>query len=173
MKNLLALTLLLFASESHGLEFFRGVLPSVALTDHLGRPVDIGRELLPPTGGVVLSFSFGGCKTFCPATELEMQILDAELAPDWRILTLTLDPHADTVERLATHARERGASSRWRFLTGDRELVYALLDRLDIRFGSLDEHPPALFLGVDGKLYRLPGQPDAREVIAILKRLKS
>lgn len=167
---LLALSLL--ATPAAALEAFRGDVPPVALLDHLGRPVDIMRELLNPTGVAVLSFSFQGCKAICPATEMEMQRLDAELAPDSRLLTLTLDPLTDTVERLGAHAKERGVSPRWRFLTGDYETVYRLLDRLDIRFGALNDHPPVLFLSVRGQLYRLPGQPSARDVIAILERLQ-
>lgn len=164
---------LTLAASASAFEPFRGALPAVVLSDHLGRSVDLGRELKAPDGVAVLSFFFQGCKAACPVTEAEMHFLDGQLAPQAQLLTLTLDPLRDTVERLAQHAAQAGASARWRFLTGDREAVYALLDRLDIQPGALDDHPTVVFLAVHGQLFRLNGQPDAREIVALVKRLTS
>jgi len=86
-----------------------------------------------------------------------MQRLDAALRPDIRIFTLTLNPVEDTVERLAVRAKERGASGRWRFLTGEAGDVYRLLDRLGVRVGGLDEHPSIAFLAWRGRIYQMNG----------------
>lgn len=174
LQRIAAASLFVFlAAGASAFQSFHVTLPSVELSDQLGRHVDLGQELMAPDGVAVLSFFFQGCKAACPVTEAEMHFLDTQLAPHARLLTLTLDPLRDTVERLAHHAAQTGASARWRFLTGDREAVDALLDRLDVRFGALDEHPTVIFLAVHGQLFRLNGQPDAREIVALIKRLTS
>lgn len=171
----LALALAVVVAAAGGaaaIEPFRGRLPSVALSDHRGQPIDVAGELTAPAGITVLAFSFTGCVSICPPAEMEMQILDARLPDGARLITLTLDPMTDTVERLAARAAERSASERWRFVTGDHRLIYDLLDRLDVRFGSLNDHPPVLFVGVRGRVYRMPGQPNADDVLAVVERLR-
>lgn len=153
-------------------ELFVGRLPSLSLLDHRGRPVDIARELSAPEEVAVLGFSFTGCVSICPPAELEMQLLDARLPAGARLVTLTLDPLTDTVERLAARAKERSASERWRFVTGDYAKVYRMLDRLDITFGTLNDHPPVLFVAVRGRIYRMRGQPNADDVLALIERLR-
>ena len=153
-------------------ELSLSAIGSATLLDHEGRSVDLAQELQAAKTPAVLSFSYLGCKTICPAIELEMQRLDAALRPEIRIFTLTLNPLEDTVERLAARAKERGASGRWRFLTGDAAEVYRLLDRFGVRVGSLDEHPSVAFLAWRSKIYQMNGPLSADDAIAAMERMR-
>lgn len=153
-------------------ELSLSAIGSATLLDQEGRSVDLAQELQATETPAVLSFSYLGCKTICPAIEHEMQRLDAALRPDVRIFTLTLNPLDDTVERLSARAKERGASGRWRFLTGEAADVYRLLDRLGVRVDSLDEHSSTAFIAWRSKIYQMNGPLSADDAIAALERMR-
>jgi cytochrome oxidase Cu insertion factor (SCO1/SenC/PrrC family) len=102
-------------------------LPDFTLTERGGRPM--GKAELK--GKVwVASFVFTRCNGPCPSVTATMARLQTELAgqPDFRLVTITVDPERDRRKDLDAYAeRFRADPARWFFLTGDRDEIYRLL----------------------------------------------
>lgn len=86
-----------------------------------------GREQL--LGRVwVVDFIFTRCSGPCPLLSERMRALAAALPPEIGLLTVTVDPEADTPERLRRYARAWGAEpGRWVFARGSGAETYRLL----------------------------------------------
>jgi protein SCO1/2 len=76
----------------------------------------------------VLDFVFTSCTGPCPAMTDSMALLQGELAGSGvRLVSVSVDPETDTLERLAEYGAARGADpERWHFLRGDEQTVVAL-----------------------------------------------
>lgn len=76
---------------------------------------------------LIVEYFFTTCKGICPKMNKNMQALYGifKEVPDFVILSHTVDPETDTVERLKRYADSIGGSSRnWWFLTGTKESLY-------------------------------------------------
>ena len=95
-----------------------GKMVDFTLTDQLGREVTNETLLGRPW---VANFIFSTCPTHCPATLAELYQLQRRLRDtDVRLVTITVDPATDTVEKLHEVSKAFGADpKRWLFLTGD------------------------------------------------------
>jgi cytochrome oxidase Cu insertion factor (SCO1/SenC/PrrC family) len=110
--------------------------PQFALADQQGRP--FGSANLAGRAAVV-SFVYTNCPDTCPlltATMAQVQEkLQAEglLGERVQLVSLTVDPDRDTPAVLAEYAgRHRADPDDWRFLTGDREAVYGVLEGIKL-----------------------------------------
>ena len=77
----------------------------------------------------VASFFFTRCGGICPKLTAALQQVDAAFEPDADVLLLThsVMPSDDTVPALrAFTAKHHIDSTRWHFLTGSRDVIYAL-----------------------------------------------
>ena len=98
-----------------------GHLPQFALTDQSGKT--FGSEQL--AGQVaIINFIFTRCPTVCPTFSLKFLGIQKSLgdAPI-QYVSISVDPTHDTPEVLAKYAADLGATARWKFLTGDPELI--------------------------------------------------
>lgn len=114
-------------------------IPDDELLDQDSTPVAADAAL----GGenvTVVSFTYTGCRSICPVSDLIMSALD-RMPGDFRIATLTIDPIGDTPETLARHAEALGASPRWRFYSGDPGKVLDVVSALGMDPRSLTDHP--------------------------------
>jgi cytochrome oxidase Cu insertion factor (SCO1/SenC/PrrC family) len=102
-------------------------LPDFSLTECNGQKVH--RDDL--RGKVwAASFIFTRCGGACPQVTHTMARLQQELAnePDFRLVTVTVDPEHDTPELLRAYAKAQGADpARWFFLTGEQGPLYDLV----------------------------------------------
>jgi protein SCO1/2 len=111
-----------------------GTLPAVSLKDAEGRA--FGSQEL--AGKVWMAgFIFTRCPTICPAVTATMgrvQHRARGLAPQFQLVSFSVDPQYDTPERLAEYARTHKASPRlWHFLTGPLDAVkQTVIDGLKI-----------------------------------------
>ncbi|MEM7699069.1 MAG: SCO family protein [Verrucomicrobiota bacterium] len=88
------------------------------LTSHRGEPF-ASRQL---QGKIwVVNFIFTSCGRECPFLSRRFLTLQERFANDERIelVSISVDPQTDTVERLAQYAAGFDAGDRWHFLTGD------------------------------------------------------
>lgn len=101
-----------------------GSVPNFSLIERSGRTVD--RQAL--LGKVwVVDLIYTRCSETCPLQSAEMAKLQAELAtePDFRLVSITIDPKHDTPRVLSRYAnRFRADRDRWLFLTGEPEAIY-------------------------------------------------
>lgn len=80
----------------------------------------------------VAEYFFTNCGTICPRMTAQMERVHERFKNDKRfaILSFTVDPANDTVERMADYAAMHHADSRqWHFLTGKQEELYRVARR--------------------------------------------
>lgn len=136
----------------------------LVLRDQHGDAIDLAAELAKP-GPVVLQFIFTSCATICPVLSASISQAQDELlklAPDVRLISVSIDPTYDTPERLAAYARRYHAGSNWRFVTGTPGEVRKVIGSFDalLRSNNKMYHRPYNYLrGADpqGPWTRLEG----------------
>jgi protein SCO1 len=159
-------------AESVKVDFVDAVLREVN-----GRDVRF-RELVRRGGGpVLISFTYTGCQSLCPVSDLIMAGVEAEMAGTpgvtVRLVTLSIDPFNDSVSILAKRASEIDPTSKRYWLTGEPGAVFATLEGLGYTFGKMEDHSAA-FLVVSPSLSvrRVTGQPDPKRLLALARELK-
>lgn len=141
-------------------------LPAFSLTDQDGRP--FGSEQL--RGRVyVASFFFARCVSICPAVMRAMSRLQERYAAagmnEVRLVSISVDPGADTPEVLREHGSRYGQDrSRWTLLTGEPELVRRLLhEGFRVPVGEREDLGGGLFdIAHSGKLALVDGRGRVR-----------
>lgn len=96
------------------------------LTDSDGNPF----SMLELKGKVwVASFVCVTCDGGSPVVTKTLEGMSRDLLKnaDVRIVTVSVDPDQDTLEKLRDFKRSLGAPAEWYFLTGDRETTYSLV----------------------------------------------
>ncbi len=150
-----------FAGQGNPLEGLQdfGALPEFSLTERNGRQV----TLADLRGKVwIANFIYTHCTDTCPLQSARMARLQADLAAevDLRLVSITVDPEADTPEVLAEYATRFGADpDRWLFLTGGKKALYALaLEGFRLSVGDpADTVPPPQDTSAPGR--RPSGRP--------------
>ncbi len=77
----------------------------------------------------VTDFFFTTCQTICPVMTDNMKVLQEEFLNDdeIKLLSHTVTPEIDTVEKLRAHADEMElVDGKWHMVTGDKKLIYDL-----------------------------------------------
>ena len=78
---------------------------------------------------VVVDFFFTTCGSICPEMSNQMMVVQERFRgmDDIKILSHTVNPKNDSVEVLATYAKEYGAiNGKWHFVTGKKEDLYKM-----------------------------------------------
>ena len=102
-------------------------LVNFSLTDRTDRTItrsDLSGKIL------VVDFLFTSCSLTCPAVNSQMAQIQQLTTnqPDVKLVSLTVDPRADTADVLAKYALRFSAdTNRWLFLTGDKSQLYDLI----------------------------------------------
>jgi protein SCO1 len=101
-----------------------GPLMDFSLTDQNGRIV----TLADLKGKVwVADFFFTSCNGACPIMTGQMAKLKRNLgASGLHLLSISVDPAVDTVEKLADYAKQFDAKDDWRFVTGEKSKIIEL-----------------------------------------------
>ncbi|SDG51293.1 protein SCO1/2 [Limimonas halophila] len=124
--------------------------PDVTLRTHEGGQVQL-RKLLAGDRPVALQFIFTSCQTVCPMiTAMMAQAQDdlREVAPDLRIVSISMDPGYDTPARLARYAEKFDAEGDWTFLTGQLDAVRTAMGAFNAKYGGKNKmyHEPYTYL---------------------------
>lgn len=90
----------------------------------------------------IADFFFTSCPSICPkVTKQMLRIYDKFESTDIDLVSFTLDPKRDHVEKLSIYAKNLEVTSdRWQFLTGDKDFT---LDLADDFFVAAFEDPDA------------------------------
>jgi len=146
-------------------------LPDVSLIAADGATVALREELAPP-GPLLVQFAFTTCSTVCPVLSGTIAAVQ-ETLPALHIVSISIDPEADTPARLREHATRFRAGPRWRMLTGTPEAVVAVQRAFDVYRGDKMRHEPVLFLRADpdATWVRLQGFPSADDLVNEVGRL--
>ncbi len=121
-------------------------VPDVTLVDRTGATVSL-RKLLEVDEPVLLQFIFTTCTTICPAMSATFAAARQELAGDRvRMISITIDPHHDTPERLQDYASRYGAGPGWFFLTGELDDIQTVQKAFDAFWVNKMQHQPRTYL---------------------------
>ena len=77
----------------------------------------------------VVSFFFANCPSICPAMNFHLNEIEHRFRgyPDFKLLSITVDPDRDSAEALEKYQKERNFSKdKWMFTTGAKEQIYDL-----------------------------------------------
>jgi protein SCO1 len=161
-------------------------VPDTMLTDHHGKRLSLADW---KGSAIAVTFMYVRCPLpqFCPLLDrrfAEMQRLiaaDAWLRGRARLLSVSFDPDADTVERLAAHAAKHSADAEvWRFATAERQVV----DRFAASFGvnvirerdaTITHNMRTAVIAPDGRVARIfeGSEWTARDAAAEMQRVLS
>ena len=127
--------------------------PAFALTDQNEKPVT--NETLRDTPWVA-AFIFTSCAGPCPMMSEKMAKLQQSV-PDARLklISFTVDPERDTSAVLKAYGEKLGADeSRWHFLTGPKDAMFAAAKGMNLSAGPATDDAPIfhsdLFVLIDG-----------------------
>ncbi|OXJ37980.1 hypothetical protein CFB82_06465 [Burkholderia sp. HI2714] len=129
--------------------------PSVQLVRDDGQAVSLVKEL-DDGRPVFLTFIYTSCTTICPMVSQTLEQLQGELGADRdkvHIMSISVDPEADTPERLRTYAARFGAGPEWQHYTGTVDASVAAQRAFNVYRGDKMNHTPVTFVRA------APGQP--------------
>jgi len=116
------------------------------LTDQIGETVN---DYTIKEKITVVDFFFTSCPTICPKMKKELLRIHNtyQSDPNFQILSFTIDPKRDTVERLNVYSQKLGITTNatWHFVTGNKDTIYNLAERFMIQAAE-DEDAPGGFI---------------------------
>ena len=128
-------------------------VPEFSLTDQNGQTVtndDLRGRIW------IADFIFTRCKGPCPLMTARMLEMQRALTktPEVKLVSVTVDPEYDTPEVLKAYAEANHANpDRWKFLTGDKEVIEKLVTEGFMQHLAEENGEPVhgtMFLIVDG-----------------------
>ena len=181
-KQPLWVLLLLFAALLVGGQARSGekveALPDVLLVDRAGNERHLFSEI---TGDrtVVMNFIFTDCSAACPISTAIMKSVRTRLngqgdsGKSVVLVSVSINPWADTPQRLAEFARRHGATGKgWFWLTGAQREVDRLLLAAHSYTAEASEHPSVILIGRPdvGQWTPLYGFPKAEAILDQVSR---
>jgi protein SCO1/2 len=151
-------------------------LPNAELLDQNGAQVRFASDV---AGNriMALNFIYTDCQTACPLvsgifSKLQSRLGD-KLAKDVRMVSLSINPAADTPERLKIYAERFHAAPEWLWLTGEKAQVDALLKSLGVYSTDVANHAPVILVGdpVRGEWTRFNGLSSPDTIAARIDEL--
>ena len=153
-------------------------IPDVSLVDQEGRKVRFYTDLVQ--GKVVaVNFIFTTCSTICTpqgARFAELRkLLGDRAGKDIHLISVSIDPQADTPAKLKAWSEKLGAGPGWTLLTGEKDEVVRLLKALDAFDVDIKRHTPSLLLGNERekRWTRAYSLAPAAQLAALLDGMKS
>jgi protein SCO1/2 len=138
-----------------GSRWGRGYFPNVPLTTHEGKEVRFFNDLIE--GKVVaINFIFTSCPDSCPLETARLvnvqEILGDRLGRDVFFYSISIDPENDTPQVLKEYAERFHTRPGWLFLTGKKEDITLLREKLGLyaqetEEEDLSDHNLSLILG--------------------------
>jgi protein SCO1/2 len=134
-------------------------VPDEELFDQDGASVRLSDRARDRT--VVVNFVFTTCTTVCSPMTAIFARLQTELGEamerDVRLVSISLDPGADTPEQLKRYADRFDRREGWTFLTGRSDRVASVLKALGGYAGAKERHTPLTLIGSNGRWRRVEG----------------
>jgi len=148
----------------------------VVLLDQDGKPNRFYSDLLKGKVVVIDSF-FASCKDSCPLLAGNMskvqEALGDRLGSKVLLLSITVDPENDTPEKLKAYASRFKARPGWFFLTGKKEDVAFILNKLGQAVAKRDDHLTTFVIGREptSQWAKASGLEDPAKVLALVEKL--
>jgi protein SCO1/2 len=123
-------------------------LDGIVLVDQDGKQAAL-RDVIGSDKPVLLNFIFTTCTTICPVMSAGMSQLLSNLGAEndtVRVISISIDPEADSVAALKAYAMRYHAPASWRLLTGTPAAVEAAQRTFGSYRGGKNNHAPATFV---------------------------
>lgn len=153
-------------------------IPDVEVRDQDGRTLHFFSDLVK--GNVVaVNFLFTGCSTICPQLGATSATLARELAAKrddgCRVISISVDPGADTPERLREWSANFGSSPGWTLVTGKRRDIDTLLRAFQVYTADQSLHSSNFLLGngTQGGWRRVAGTTSPAKLAAAMRELRA
>lgn len=130
-------------------------IPDLPVYDQNGKQLNFYRDLIQGKT-VAINFIFTTCTTICPpltATFRRVQQDLTTLAPDAKLISISVDPTTDTPQRLMDFASKFKAGPGWTFVTGDSANITLLLRAFGTAVTDKNDHTPMILIGNDSTGY--------------------
>lgn len=141
----------------------RYAAPKITLIDQNGQKVRID-HLLSEDRPTLVQFIFTSCTTICPVMGAVFggaQEGVAAVAPNYRMVSISIDPEYDTPEKLREFAAKQNARPDWVFLTGAADDITTVTKSFDALNQGDNKmyHQPFTFIRwrKDGEWVRIRG----------------
>jgi protein SCO1/2 len=148
-------------------------LPDLILVRDDGKKVSLLEEM-DDGRPVFVNFIFTSCPGICPLMSEIFRQLQAKLGdarPRVHMVSISIDPEADTPSRLREYAAQFRAGSQWQHYTGTVEASLAVQRAFGVYNGDKMNHAPvAFFRAAPGGLWiRLDGFATADDLMRVYK----
>lgn len=124
----------------------------VELVSHEGKKMRLYSDLMKGRVVVINSF-FATCTSSCPAMNQRLEkiqtALGDRLGKDLYIISVSVDPAADTPAVLSAYARKWNARPGWFLMTGEKANVDLVLRKLGQQPGKREDHSTVWAVGND------------------------
>lgn len=148
----------------------------VALVNQHGETMRLYTDLIKGRTILVVPF-FTSCASACPVMLRTVATLQTRLGDrlgrDAVIVSLTVDPERDTVERLRAYAEGASARPGWFFLGGSPANVELALSKFGLRPESPEGHSNLIIVGNEptGLWKKLFGLADSEAIVRAVERV--
>ena len=153
-------------------------LPESHLTDQAGRPVDLVRDLIGNRVAAI-QFIFTRCTTTCPILGNQFgrvrTLLGDQMAKDFALISITVDPEYDRPDALKDWGRRYGAGPGWSLVTAARPEMDQLLKKLGTSSADRQNHQSQVLVvdGTTSQGLRTSGLASAAELVDVLRRVRA
>jgi protein SCO1 len=129
--------------SSHGMtSTVAYTVPDLSLVRADGKSVSLVSEMNDGRP-VVLNFIYTSCTSVCPVMSQLLSQFQKELGSERdqvHMMSISIDPEADTPARLADYARQYEAGPQWQFYTGTLDASIAAQRSFDVYRGDKMNH---------------------------------
>lgn len=146
-------------------------IPSVELTSQYGGKLRLDR-LLAEDRPTLVQFIFTSCTTICPvmgAVFAGAQADIAAIAPNFRMVSISIDPEYDTPDKLREFAARQNANPDWIMLTGSKDEIFEATKAFDALYQGDNKmyHQPYTFIrwGREDKWVRIRGLMSVADLV--------
>lgn len=145
-------------------------IPDVSLLTQHGDSVNLRTDIVGDKI-VVIDFVYTTCTTICPVLSAILGQVQGHLADrlgkDVILVSLTVDPLRDTPARLKAYSEKHRAGDGWIWLTGSKQSVDEVLQKLGVYTPNFEDHPSTILVGdaVTGEWSRFIGFPGAGQIL--------
>jgi protein SCO1/2 len=166
------------SSNSEDVGLARMVVPESHLTDQDGRPVELVRDLIGNRVAAI-QFIFTRCATTCPILGNQFgqvrTLLGDQMAKDFALISITVDPEYDRPEFLKDWGRRYGVGPGWSLVTAPKPEMDELLKRLGTSSADRQNHQSQVLVldGMTSQGLRTSGLASPAELVEVLHRVRA
>ena len=150
-------------------------MPDVVLVDQYGENIKLV-ELVNQDRPVLVDFIYATCTTICPVLSAGYSHLQRKLGDNSeavQLISFSIDPEHDKPQIMAEYLERYQAKEGWRFLTGSRQDIDAVMHAFDAYVSNKMSHYPLTLIKVPGKdqWVRLYGLVGTKQLIQEIEQL--